>query len=82
MRLLVASCLPRRSAVITFFLADIRTDAATVFTACAAVRVFSSGFEIAALTFLFSQTFLAQLATQGLSFFCVSHCWDRNATGS
>ena len=76
MRLLVASCLPRRSAVITFFLADIRTDAATVFTACAAVRVFNSGFEIAALTFLFCQTFLAQLATQGLSFFCVSQCWQ------
>jgi len=37
--------------------------------------LFGSGFGVAALILLFSQTFLAQLATQGLSFFCVSCCW-------
>jgi hypothetical protein len=50
----IATCLHSQFAVITFFLADIRTDAATVFTACAAVRVTSSGFKTAALTLLFS----------------------------
>jgi hypothetical protein len=63
-------------AVITFFLADIRTDAATVFTACAAVRVISSDYhDRDAELACYCQTFLAQLATQGLSFLCVSPVW-------